>query len=119
LYQFEASKKIIDRLIKESWLLEAGQEGEKTEKQYIQDVNEIIEGFINWERFDHKDAMSHFRNVKLLRTDIQQNNISDLRNERNHIIAKISERNLKNIRLDSIPTRSLIVDILQNENKVL
>jgi hypothetical protein len=77
----------------------------------------MIEGFINWKRFDHNDGMSHFRNVKLLRTDIQQNNISDLRIERNHITAKISERNLKNIRLDSMPTRSLIVDILQNAKR--
>jgi hypothetical protein len=83
IFQFEASKKIIERLLDESaWLGEAevgqGEEEQNNEKQHMLDIKEIIEAFISWERFDNKNALSHFNRVKLQNVSKQQSYLENL-----------------------------------------
>jgi CRISPR-associated protein (TIGR02710 family) len=119
IFQFEASKKIIGRLLDESaWLIEA-QEGlgeEQDEKQHLLDIKEIIYAFISWERFDHKNALSHFSNVKLHNVGKQQTYLGRLTRERNRMIARFSSMMDPKLKTQ-VPTTYLITDIIQNARR--
>lgn len=68
IFQFEASKKIIERLLDESaWLGESqvGQREEQNEKQHMSDIKQIINAFISWERLDHKKCIILFQTGKI------------------------------------------------------
>ena len=69
MYQYGASKRIIETLLSKSWIL-VDQENIR-----LQDVKEILEGFISWERFDHRDALFHFGRVKSLSVEKQTNTL--------------------------------------------
>jgi hypothetical protein len=75
----------------------------------------VTDGFISWERFDHKEALKHFRQAKLLKTDRQQKYFEDLITERNRIAAQFSSQypNLKG----NVPTTYLIADVFQNARR--
>jgi CRISPR-associated protein (TIGR02710 family) len=120
IFQFEASKKIIERLLDESaWLGEAqggqGEEEQNNEKQHMLDIKEIIEAFISWERFDHKNALSHFNKVKLQNVSKQQNYLENLTSERGRVGARFSSIN--RTLQGQVPTTYLITDVFQNARR--
>jgi CRISPR-associated protein (TIGR02710 family) len=109
IFQFEAAKKVVEKLQSESWFLE------ESESQRIVDIKEVTDGFISWERFDHKEALKHFRQAKLLKTDRQQKYLEDLITEHNHIAAQFSSQN-PNLK-GNVPTTYLIADVFQNARR--
>jgi CRISPR-associated protein (TIGR02710 family) len=112
IFQFDASKKVIDRLLEESyWLGE-----DQNEKQRMLDIKQIIEAFISWERFDHKDALSHFEQVKLQNVSKQQSYLDKLTTERNRVSARCSSTNPT--LQGQVPTTYLITDIFQNARRM-
>jgi len=114
IFQFEAAKKIIDRLLNESSVF-LGKQEEEGGKQRILDIKEIIEAFICWERFDHKHAISHFKQVKLQNTAMQLKYLDELTTERKRIGARFSSTNPT--LQGKVPTTYLITDILQNARR--
>jgi hypothetical protein len=62
----ESSRRIVGTLLSKSWFILKDEENRK-----LQDVKKIVEGFMSWERFDHKNALGHFREVKLLSVEKQ------------------------------------------------
>ena len=79
------------------------------------DIKEIIEGFISWERFDHKDALDHFRHVTLQNVGKQQGYLENLTTERKRTGARFSSINPT--LQGQVPTISLILDIFQNARR--
>lgn len=118
IFQFEASKKIIERLLDESaWLGESqvGQREEQNEKQHMSDIKQIINAFISWERLDHKNALSYFKQVKLQNVSKQQSYLENLTTERKRLGARFSSTNPT--LQGEVPTTYLITDIFQNARR--
>ena len=66
IYQYESSRRIVGTLLSKSWFILKDEENRK-----LHDVKKIVEGFMSWGRFDHKNALGHFREVKLLSVEKQ------------------------------------------------
>jgi hypothetical protein len=81
------------------------------------DIKEIIEAFISWERFDHKNALSHFKQVKMQNVTNQQTFHDKLTTERKRMSARFSSTN-PTLR-GKVPTTYLITDIFQNARRRL
>lgn len=110
IYQFEAASKIVSNLLNESWFLD------EKEKQTINDIDKILNGFIEWERFDHKKALVRFKNTNLLITKKQVKFLESLMINQNHIMAKLSTI-YKNNREWRVPSIYLIADIFHNAKR--
>jgi CRISPR-associated protein (TIGR02710 family) len=79
------------------------------------DIKEIIEAFISWERFDHKNALSHFNKVKLQNVSKQQSYLGNLTAERGRVGARFSSIN--RTLQGQVPTTYLITDVFQNARR--
>jgi CRISPR-associated protein (Cas_Cas02710) len=80
------------------------------------DIKEIIEAFISWERFDHKNALSHFKQVKMQNVTNQQTFHNKLTTERKRMSARFSSTN-PTLR-GKVPTTYLITDIPKCKKKI-
>lgn len=110
IFQFEASKSVVDRLLNDSSFLE------EQEKERILDAGKIIEGFNSWEHFDHKAALIHLKKVKTPGISVAQlKYLEDLRGEHNQVAAACSSQ-LRNP-MGKVPTKYLIIGIFQNAKR--
>ncbi len=125
IYQYEASRRIVERLLSKSWFIL-----EDEENHLLQDIKEILEGFMSWERFDHKNALAHFRQVKTLSVETQKKHLDDIMTERNRINARLAslsnsagesqvkDKEKKKIpHSANIPTIHLILDVFHNATR--
>lgn len=103
-YQFYTCDIMVDDLIKRFIDLEE-------ESESINDIKRIINGFISWERFDHKKALEYFSDVKHRDVGIQKEYLGKIIDDRKTEAAKYPSLRGK------VPTRHLIVDLFQNAER--
>jgi CRISPR-associated protein (TIGR02710 family) len=100
-YQFSACLKIANEEYEQIELYE-----ENSKKRKISDLIGFLEGFASWERFEHKEAYKKFKNVGT--AVIQQKYLCELLSDYKYMANK--HHGTKG----NIPSRYVIVDLLQN-----
>lgn len=103
-YQFYTCDIMLDDLIKR--FKDLGEESES-----INDIKKIINGFISWERFDHKKAREYFSDVKHHDVGIQKEYLEKIIVDRKTEAAKYPSLKGK------VSTKHLIIDLFQNAER--
>lgn len=83
IYQYEASRRVAESLLSKSWFIL-----EDEENRRLHDMKEILDGFMSWERFDHENALAHFRQVNFLFVEKQKEYLDKVMVEGNRIRAR-------------------------------
>jgi CRISPR-associated protein (TIGR02710 family) len=119
--QYEASRNIVQTLLDKSWFIL-----EDEENYRLRDVKEILEGFISWERFDHKSALAHFNQVKVLSVEQQKLYLNKVMTSRNRINARLvslsatteqSNDKERKEKISNIPTTDLVLEVFFNAQR--
>lgn len=105
LYQYHSSGKIVSQLNTYSWILSP------TEKEFVSDLKELCDAYLCWERFDHKNALKHFQQIKSIDTSPHKDYLKSLRNDVTTFASEHPDLRGK------VPTKSLIVDVFHNAKR--
>jgi CRISPR-associated protein (TIGR02710 family) len=104
-FQFGAADKIIDGLVE-------GLAGlADNERSIIEDVKSVLQGYLAWERFDHKKALRNFQLVKNLPFSSQIQFLETLKADHNDLANKHIQLRGK------VPSKYFIIDIFQNAER--
>lgn len=103
-FQFDAALLIINKNLRNKNLND-------NENSKLTDLKEIVEGFINWEHFDHNKSIKNFQRVEKYDVSAQINFLEELKRD----VARETGK-AKDIQKDHniVPSQYIIIDIFEN-----
>lgn len=114
IYQFESCQKILKTIIDDASIA-----NDQEKIKIFSDLDNILNAFKKWERFDNMKALEFFEKVETIDVKIQMNYLRSFKNDLKQINEKIAQLKpgVSINKNPTVPTISDILDIFHNSSR--